>query len=110
MKLKEKAEIDFLNWFLSKNYDHKKNPLKVGLGYSIMEAFHILPDNMKWGVYVDFFINKDMNIVIDSNHSGWFYEINKVNGTGIFNSELEYSAISVIRVKAIEKATEIYNG
>ena len=104
MKLTGKCKIDFEKYRLI-NYIFTEHEVR-GSGCSIWEY---LDDNMKYGVYVDFFDSVDIFIqietrIFDKEHPCYIYSKTVYNRVGIFKTRQE------ARTAAITKANEICNG
>lgn len=107
MELTGKAKEDFNNWYLNhiKSYNDKL------ISNTDTNYFNLLTDSMKYGVYVDWF--DSVGIFIQTT----FYDFDSCNWQ-IFieceNQEHDYEETHLTsrqeaRLKAIEKANEIYN-
>ena len=108
MKLTEKTKEDFNKWMRPDIHsEHRYSEL-------ITNTFEYLPQSMQYGVLVDFF--DSVNIWIELQHywamSEWSFEISKKITYNLGESIYIEDCIetrSEARVKAIEKANEIYN-
>lgn len=105
MELTGKAKEDFDNWWssitspaLSGEIHHFKVKTRFDVGVED------LTDSMKYGVYVDWFDSVGIIIEVIFPFSSWSY---------IVNDDLdplkEFDTRQEVRIKAIEKANEIYN-
>lgn len=100
MILTGKCKEDFKKW-----YAKSKHAKAIDICH--FEA--VLTDEMKYGVYVDFFDSVDINIDIDIDSDKTFdYLIFHSNDEGWLSSRESLTRSQTIR-KAIEKANEIYN-
>ena len=119
MELTGKCKQDFEKWFIEND---KGNPLKswvsedLGLIY-LQSSWYHLPQSMQYGVYVDFFdsvgirINVEPFEVLVADKEGFRYWWTMYRGSKILQSNLPLGHLTrqEARIKAIEKANEIYN-
>jgi hypothetical protein len=107
MELTGKCLREFETWFIKND---KGNPIKtwsspeacIGLVY-LQTPFKALPNSMRYGMYVDFFDAAGIKIFLWYNQ----YEICEVGVQNHYGDELKDRFDA--RIKAIEKANEIYN-
>lgn len=92
MKLTGKAKEDFEKWYI-KSYD----------SVMTITAFYNLPFAMQWGVYVDFFDSKGIEIMLDKDFRDCWVFVIDATEYGNFSTRAE------ARKEAIETANEIYN-
>ena len=113
MELTGQCKKDFEKW-----WHNQTSPALTGelhhFGVYCKKGFSCLTESMKYGVYVDFFLEcKDRYIEIYSNASGWGFMITKggFNGTCIYEIEddIFFESLNEARIKSIEKANLIYN-
>lgn len=104
MELTVKCKEDFKKWMRPDIYsEHRYSEL-------ITNTFDNLPQSMKYGVYVDFFESVGIYISIDP-----LYDMQGTNRLCIYSLLLDYNYYvqcrnrQESRIKAIEKANEIYN-
>lgn len=97
MKLTGKCFESFNRW-LSKNIDLYQGDCMECGGYIYFDE---LPDSMKWGVYQDFFEDKEISIGRDDVQTFWVFQDTSENYTLITNIET--------RAEAVEQANSIYN-
>jgi hypothetical protein len=103
MKLTGKCKEDFEKW-LEEKYEDIKVSMSHQLMFSPYHHFHLLPQSMQYGVYVDFFDSVGGVLIhsIKPLRSGEWECL--VNGRAVIGETRQEA-----RVKAIEKANEIYN-
>ena len=119
MELKGKARIDFEKWFINTYYKKSRKPIQ-NLQRLVFDS---LPNNQKYGVYVDWFDSVGVVVTIEfmdnSRITGYEYAIHTQNDRD-YNGEDCMDMAKIIysdyiknrpeaRTKAIEKAVEIYN-
>ena len=105
----ERFEKDFKEWF------YRAVPT---VGYDIF-IHRTTPFSMQWGVYIDFFVKKDLMIEVPfywgANY--WKIEISEreiEEGEDYFIAKLiyeeeDFESLNEAREAALEKAIEIYN-
>lgn len=103
MKLTGKAALEFLSWYVQ-NVDTKV--------LSHVQFRH-MPDNVQWGVYVDFFDSKEVKISVCWIEDSFWSEV-QISQPSPFSDwvakyEEEFKSLAEARKAAIEKANEIYN-
>lgn len=106
MMLTDKCGQDFHKWFIDK-YDlfDDKDPIRKA-----MLQFYRLPHSMKFGVYVDFFIENDLQIYIKPTvNLRWSVYID-LFGRHILTEYYIHETHKEAKIKAIQKANELYNG
>jgi len=107
MKLTGKCKINFEKWYLVNECDFDRPSDEVSK--SALDFFYQLDSNMKYGVYVDFF--DSVGISVDAYSLG-NYEI-EYQADVQFSDEWyplkSYKTRPQARIKAINKANEIYN-
>ena len=104
MELTGKCKTDFEKW-----WNNKTSPALTGelhyFGINCKGGFDCLTDSMRYGVYLEFFdiVNYDIEIIKSGKQNIIF--------TPYVNNEYSYSEYTKheARIKAIEKANEIYN-
>jgi len=98
MKLTGKCKKDFEKWY---------NNLDISTELPISVFQMGLPLSMQYGVYVDFFDSVKIRIHTDDLYKQrvylYFFTVND------FMSKNDYNTRQEARIKAIEKANEIYN-
>ena len=108
MELTGAAKEAFEKW-----YNHKYNSVVIGVFDRIpLDKYYLLPDSMKWGVYVDWF--DSVGLIIDMTYSQY-----EVNGFwfGVFKGKyyefVEFDSNDVTRhearTEAIKKGDELFN-
>ena len=98
MELTGKCKDDFEEWFLLNNG-------LISLSETYLEEFNEYPENMKIGVYVDFFDENKIHLdVVKSLFSDNLYlsSVNDLEG-------IHCKTLQEARKAAINKANEIYN-
>ena len=95
MKLTGKCKADFKKWYVSTQKYF----------YDIDYA----PNNMKYGVYVDFFVSVGLNVLMFTQDAKNYYTNILKNGRYLIKVG-GYNTRQEAREQAIEKANEIYNG
>ena len=109
MKLTDNCINEFQIWAIS----HEELKFKNILGlfcinlYGFWIPFYILPDVIKYGVFVDFFDSVGIHIEI-SECDGWSFTCDS-KGFDNYNSEWDFKTRQEARTAAIEKANKIYN-
>ena len=73
MELTGKARESFEKWYLS-NQKHYDSMTVFDSGK--INQFNYLPDNMKWGVYVDFFDSEGYEIILYKDAGTWDIDVN----------------------------------
>jgi hypothetical protein len=111
MKLTGKCLEDFNEWF--KKYDGiELFDLSVDIQYgayiSVEDVWDNLPDSFKYGVYVDFFLENEMYLMIRQKEHLYSIYIDW-NGHHLLTEYIDCSTLSEARTEAIKKAVEIYN-
>ena len=112
-----KCKEDFEKWYLSKRKkEFSLNYLEMIFSFWLQQqrlaslnAFNCSPFSMQYGVYVDFFDSVGIKIIIGTGFSGYLFNY-RLSITGMqdeFDNEIE--SRNEARIKAIEKANEIYN-
>jgi hypothetical protein len=120
MKLTGKCKEDFEEWMLVNNKELVKfSEERYSEVIDMSQLFKYLTDSMQYGVIVDFF--DSVGFYIDVNHNyrlevedniiilGYYYELNILPNTHILEDADDYNTRQEARIKAIEKANEIYN-
>lgn len=105
--LTDKCKKDFEEWFEPEPTD-KEDPWARALHGNMIDEFNTLKLSMQFGVYVDFFENKGIEIDITPQYSYFEYliawtDINFVEGITKDKNRSE------VRKKVIEEANKIYN-
>jgi len=104
MKLTGKAKEDFEKWFKT----IKHNNLHV-MNIDDVIGFGILPDSMQYGVLVDWFDSVGIRIEILAEPYDFGIQIFKKDKKHPIYSVGSWETRPQARLKAIEKANEIYN-
>jgi hypothetical protein len=110
MKLTGKCREDFDKW-MSTDFDLDENPITINASYEgdmevyVSDNFDILPKSMQYGVYVDFFDSVGIEINLIKSRNINYYQIDDIAYTYSYSLKTRPEA----RIKAIEKANEIYN-
>lgn len=104
MKLTGKCKEDFEKWY--------NNPLIEHVGLRrLPQWFYTLTESMQYGVYVDFFDSVGIYIQIlfyDFDVSNWQICIECIEDEFDY-TETHFTSRQEARIKAIEKANDIYN-
>lgn len=118
MKLTGKCKKDFEYYYFEKD-SREEYPISVEISGDLIEgvqAFNFLPSSMKWGVLVDFFIEKGIYLEVPFYWGAkfWAYEISKKvenieNNTQLIYREEGFNNVQEARAKAVEEANEMYN-
>lgn len=103
MELTGKCKEDFEKWLNPKYLED----VETGSGINVFE--HV-GNEMKYGVFVDFFDSVGIRVSIRNIGSSYWYVINYPNTLGLKDRyESKYTERPEARTAAIEKANEIYN-
>ena len=106
MKLTDKAKTEFEKWY------------SVSIGFKgeviYLEELYVLPDSMKYGVYVDFFdsVGVRIEVFLNWSESGFLSIVNGRHANIqvlIENTHTPLKTRPEARTKAIELANEIFN-
>lgn len=102
MELTGKCATEFMYWYVKSMNIHKLT----------LVQFRNMPDNVQWGVYVDFFDSVGLHIIIERMEVASDY---KAFASVVINEETktdsEFVSLSrqEVRKEAIIKACELYN-
>jgi len=103
MELTGKCKEEFEKWLGSQT---RNTGSDIHKWYVTWARFYIISDSAKWGVYVDFFDSVGINITdyVRFYEISWSGFVSDICEGKYHNKGRQYS-----RLKAIEKANEIYN-
>ena len=108
MELTGKCKEDFEKWYFKYQTKYKMTANKK----LELDTFNVSKNNMKFGVYVDFFDSKDIVIdlppIQEPTMGGTKTHGFKVYMRGFKQSHTILTRLTA-RIKAVEKANEIYN-
>lgn len=98
-----KCKEDFENWYIDYDQEEENEPTYY------CKDFYKIPLSMQYGVYVDFFDSVGIIIILGTGWSGYLFNYRlSIHGMeDEFDNEIETRQEA--RIKAIEKANEIYN-
>lgn len=97
-----KSKDKFKQWYVF-------NPQRTSVTEVPYSTFCTLPFSMQYGVYVDFFDSVGIHLSMNHYNNYWF-DIRHSNGEHILTEDGNETSIRhEARIKAIEKANEIYN-
>ena len=104
---------DFNNWGI------KDNRFGLDNVFDFIQWFHVLPESMQYGVYVDFFdsvkIDIDLYPILDYNKKfytkvlSFIIQVRKLGVKEKTNSCMEFDTRHEARHEAIKQADKIYN-
>lgn len=111
MNLTDKCKEDFENWLYGKKVETLRNKDSISKKVYTTTHFKNLPFSMQYAVYLDFF--DSVGIIISIEH---WENYNNSESFGYFKVQINQQDVSdyndtrlEARMKAIEKANEIYN-
>jgi hypothetical protein len=122
MKLTGKCREDFDKW-MSTDFELDENPITINASYEgdmevyVSDNFDILPNSMKYGVFVDYFDSVGIYpLVIPTVNAYWTFKVIKTIPADLIVTPpfknvdaSDYSTLLEARTAAIEKSNEIYN-
>ena len=108
MKLTGKCKKDFEKWLFENDQLRDFINFKCGL---TIQNFHLFPQSMQYGVYVDFFDSVGFSIHIHRMYfqTRFYYSIKELYTPIEIEDVQAYESRETARQKAIEKANELYN-
>ena len=109
MELTGNCLKEFNKW-LENDYEPDEKPIEDSNDAYASESFDILPDSMKYGVYVDWFRSKEVMILIDLSYYDSIVKIyDYKNNEKCHEIDLVGLDIDEYITMAIEKANDLFN-